>query len=206
MPLKFNTAKLSKSVIVIVTSFILNACIVTENENNSSKQSTQQNNSDRNTFTPRAENQYLSQEQAFKRSARIANVSYELNFKLTGDESFSAISTVNFELNDNSTPLTLDINEAQITKLVINGEIIKAEKISEIYNNWFITLPAEQLNKGTNTVTVDLLANTVLMAKVCTVLKTPLMVKFTFILILNLLPRSKCLRYLISRILKLLLN
>ena len=155
MPLKFNTAKLSKSVIVIVTSFILNACIVTENENNSSKQSTQQNNSDRNTFTSRAENQYLSQEQAFKRSARVANVSYELNFKLTGAESFSAISTVNFELNDNSTPLTLDINEAQITKLVINGEIIKAEKISEIYNNWFITLPAEQLNKGTNTVTVD---------------------------------------------------
>ena len=154
MPLKFNTANRLTLAIVLASTIILNACVVTENKNNVQEASTQ-NISTKSVYSPRAENQYLSQGQAFKRSTRISNVNYKLNFNLTGEESFSASSIINFNLNDNSTPLTIDLSEAKITKLVINSESIATEQINKLYNKWFITLPAEQLNQGTNTVTVE---------------------------------------------------
>jgi len=154
MPLKFNTANRLTLAIVLASTIILNACVVTENKNNVQEASTQ-NISTKSAYSPRAENQYLSQGQAFKRSARVSNVNYKLNFNLTGEESFSASSIINFNLNDNSTPLTIDLSEAKITKLVINNKSITTEQINKLYNKWFITLPAEQLNQGINTVTVE---------------------------------------------------
>ncbi len=106
-------------------------------------------------FSPRAENKYLTQEQAFKRSARVSDVNYQLDFQLTGEESFSARSTINFDLNDANTPLTLDLNEAKITSLVINGKAMAVEQLEKNYNNWFITLPEKRLKEGKNTVTVS---------------------------------------------------
>jgi aminopeptidase N len=106
-------------------------------------------------FIPRAENQYLTQEQAFKRSTRLSNVSYQLNYNLTGEEEFSASSTINFALNDNTYPLTIDLNKAQITSVIINGFSMPVEQLQKNYNQWFITLPKEQLIKGSNTVTVN---------------------------------------------------
>ena len=154
MPLKFNTANHLTLAIVLASTIILNACVVTENKNNVQEASTQ-NISTKHAYSPRAENQYLSQGQAFKRSTRVSNVNYKLNFNLTGEESFSASSTINFDLSDNNKLLTVDLNEAKITKLVINNKSITTEQINKLYNKWFITLPAEQLNQGINTVTVE---------------------------------------------------
>ena len=47
----------------------------------------------------RAETAYLSQVDAFARSARIANVDYVLDFTLTGKETFAGTTTVTFDLD-----------------------------------------------------------------------------------------------------------
>jgi aminopeptidase N len=63
----------------------------------------------------RAENAYLSQQDAAARSARVANVDYTLDFTLTGAERFSGSTTLQFDLNDASAPLTIDLDKATIT-------------------------------------------------------------------------------------------
>ncbi|NQY86316.1 MAG: aminopeptidase N [Colwellia sp.] len=138
----------------LIAALLLNACVTTTNDKNApddSKKVTDKNT----TFFPRAENQYLSQEQAFKRSARVSNVRYQLHYNLTGEEHFSASSTINFALSDNASPLTVDLNKAQITSIDINGFSMSVEQLEKSYNQWFITLPAEQLIKGNNAVTVN---------------------------------------------------
>ena len=138
----------------LVAFLLLNACRVTEPTQN---EAARLNETPEKTshFLARSNNQYLSQAQAFSRSERVAKVSYKLNFSLTGEESFSANSTINFELSDNDKPLTVDLNDAQITQIVINGQTMTPEQQQEHYNHWFITLPENQLNKGHNTVTVS---------------------------------------------------
>ena len=135
----------------LIATLLLNACSV--HQQSQSNLSTKVPETTK--FSPRAENQYLSQEQAFKRSERVSKVSYEVNFNLTGEETFSASSTLNFDLSDNSKPLTVDLNKANITSLTINGNEIAQKQLLESYNNWFITLPAAQLKLGSNTVTVN---------------------------------------------------
>ncbi|MDQ2821527.1 MAG: aminopeptidase N [Pseudomonadota bacterium] len=99
--------------------------------------------------SPRAENAFLAQVDAAARAARIANVDYVLDFTLTGKETFSATSTVQFDLLDASTPLTLDLDKATISTLTVNGKPVKPQ-----YNHWFITLAPADLVKGRNIVTV----------------------------------------------------
>jgi aminopeptidase N len=123
----------------IILSITLSACVATDN-----------NPLQTNSFSPRAENRDLSQEQAFMRSERVSNVDYDLTFDLTGGESFSAISVINFDLTDAKSPLTLDLDEAIITQLVVNGK-----KVTANYNNWFITLASNNLKEGYNTVAVS---------------------------------------------------
>jgi aminopeptidase N len=98
---------------------------------------------------PRAGNAFLSQADAAIRAARLANIDYVLDFTLTGKESFNATSTVQFDLSDASAPLSLDLDNATIGSLTVNGKPVKPN-----YNNWFITLSAADLVKGRNIVTV----------------------------------------------------
>jgi len=100
--------------------------------------------------SPRAENQFLSQQDAAARSARVSKVAYVLDFTLTGKESFAATTRVQFDLKDNASALTLDLDKATIKKLVVNGKEVQPQ-----YNQWFITLAAADLVAGRNTVTVD---------------------------------------------------
>jgi aminopeptidase N len=97
----------------------------------------------------RAENAFLSQQDAAARAARIANVDYVLDFTLTGKETFNGTTTLQFDLLDASTPLTVDLDKATITTLTVNGKQVKPQ-----YNNWFITLAPGDLVKGRNIVTV----------------------------------------------------
>jgi aminopeptidase N len=98
---------------------------------------------------PRAENAYLSQLDAAARSARVSNVDYVLDFALTGKENFSATTTLAFDLKDNASALTVDLDKATVKSLTVNGK-----SVTPHYNGWFITLAAQDLKKGRNTVTV----------------------------------------------------
>ncbi|WP_448563433.1 aminopeptidase N [Thalassotalea ganghwensis] len=140
---------MKKSISLLIASALtLGGCGNDEQANNATQ--TASSSIKASTFVPRAQDAYLSEEQAMKRSARVSNVDYQLTFDLTGGDSFSSTSTVIFDLNDADHPLTLDLNEANITKLTINGKQIEPD-----YNNWFISLPAAHLIKGRNKVEVS---------------------------------------------------
>ena len=100
--------------------------------------------------TLRADNTYLTQAEAARRSARVANVDYVLDFTLTGKQSFSGTSVISFDLLDAAAPLTVDLDKATISALVVNGK-----PVAPSYNGFFITLAAEHLLKGRNTVSVS---------------------------------------------------
>jgi len=135
----------------LIASSLLSACIATDHKTIEPKQPIAPVSS----FTPRAQDKYLSEQQAFKRSARVDNVAYQLHFSLSRDESFSATSTINFDLNDASSPLTIDLNEAQIHNINVNGTVLTTEQIQNIYNQWFVTLEQSLLIKGSNSVSID---------------------------------------------------
>jgi aminopeptidase N len=97
----------------------------------------------------RAEDAFLSQVDAAARSARVSNVDYALQFSLTGKESFSGVTTASFDLADNSTPLTIDLDKATVKSVSVNGKQVDAQ-----YNNWFVTIAAADLVQGRNTVVI----------------------------------------------------
>ncbi|QGZ41014.1 aminopeptidase N [Pseudoduganella flava] len=99
---------------------------------------------------PRAEQAWLSQADAQARSERVSNVAYQLDFALTGKETFAGTTTLQFDLNDAGSPLTVDLNKATIKSLTVNGKSVTPQ-----YNNWFITLAAADLKQGRNTVVVS---------------------------------------------------
>jgi aminopeptidase N len=99
---------------------------------------------------PRAEQAWLSQADAQARSERVSNVAYQLDFTLTGKETFAGTTTLQFDLADAASPLTVDLNKATIKSLTVNGK-----SVTPRYNNWFITLAAEDLKQGRNTVVVS---------------------------------------------------
>jgi aminopeptidase N len=101
------------------------------------------------TAPARAENAFLSQQDAAARAARVSNVDYVLDFTLTGKESFGGTTTLSFDLNDVSNPLTIDLDKATVKSVTVNGKDVKPQ-----YNGWFITLPSNSLVRGRNTVVV----------------------------------------------------
>jgi len=98
----------------------------------------------------RAETPFLSQVDAFARSARISNVDYVLDFTLTGKETFAGTTTVTFDLKDADAPVTLDLKDATVKSVSVNGKPVATR-----YNKWFVTLDAASLAKGRNTVVID---------------------------------------------------
>ncbi|WP_371869521.1 aminopeptidase N [Telluria antibiotica] len=97
----------------------------------------------------RAENAFLSQADAAARAARVSNVDYQLDFTLTGKETFNGTTTLTFDLKDTDSPLTVDLDKATIKSLTVNGKAVAPQ-----YNGWFMTLPAQALAQGRNTVVV----------------------------------------------------
>ncbi|MBD8655304.1 aminopeptidase N [Oxalobacteraceae sp. CFBP 13730] len=98
----------------------------------------------------RAETPFLSQVDAFARSARVSNVDYVLDFTLTGKETFAGTTTVTFDLKDVDAPVTLDLKDATVKSVSVNGKPVATR-----YNKWFVTLDAASLAKGRNTVVID---------------------------------------------------
>lgn len=98
----------------------------------------------------RADTAFLSQEDAFARSARVSNVDYVLDFTLTGQETFAGTTSVAFDLKDTASALTLDLNKATVKSVSVNGKRVEAR-----YNDAFITIAPADLAKGRNTVVVS---------------------------------------------------
>jgi aminopeptidase N len=98
----------------------------------------------------RANTASLSQQDAAERAARVSDVDYQLDFTLTGAESFTGKSTIGFRLKDRKEALTVDLADAAITALTVNGKAVTPQ-----YNQWFITIPPAQLRAGRNTVAVS---------------------------------------------------
>ncbi len=93
---------------------------------------------------------YISEQQAMARSARVSNVSYELDFTLDGSERFANRTLVRFSLSDNQQPLTLDLSKAQITSLKINGH-----RLYPKYNGAYLEINAKLLLIGDNEIEVS---------------------------------------------------
>ncbi|RYE63144.1 MAG: aminopeptidase N, partial [Oxalobacteraceae bacterium] len=78
------------------------------------------------------------------------NVDYVLDFTLTGKETFAGTTTVTFDLKDVDAPVTLDLKDATVKSVSVNGKPVATR-----YNKWFVTLDAASLAKGRNTVVID---------------------------------------------------
>ncbi|KFZ37377.1 aminopeptidase N [Shewanella mangrovi] len=103
------------------------------------------------TNTPaRTDNPYLTEQQAMARSARVSDVSYKLRFNLDGSEKFSGVTDLSFQLQDTNSPLTIDLNKATITRLVINGHPLYPK-----YNGLFLAINPQMLNSGLNQIHIE---------------------------------------------------
>ncbi|QSX35537.1 aminopeptidase N [Shewanella avicenniae] len=102
------------------------------------------------TTQTRSDKPYLTEQQAMARSARVSNVSYKLQFNLDGSDTFSAVTDLSFQLTDTQKPLTIDLNQATITRLVINGHPLYPK-----YNGLFLSLNPLMLNTGLNQIHIE---------------------------------------------------
>jgi aminopeptidase N len=103
-----------------------------------------------NNVQARAAVDALDKDTADARKARISNVEYDALIDIaTSEEEIVGQLSIQFELSDAASDLTLDFTGGTLNSLQVNGAIITND-----YNGYYITLPAEQLKLGTNTVIV----------------------------------------------------
>lgn len=90
----------------------------------------------------------LDRDTADARKARISNVAYNtyIDIASSEDELLGDV-TIRFDLSDASADLTVDFTGGVVSMLQVNGVSVAAD-----YNGYFITVPAEQLQLGPNTI------------------------------------------------------
>jgi len=82
------------------------------------------------------------------RKARVSNLHYDVRIDIVASaEEISGELLIEFDLSDASTDLTLDFTGGSVDKAVYNGV-----RASAMYNGYFITIPAENLQRGANSV------------------------------------------------------
>jgi len=87
---------------------------------------------------------------ASARKARVSDVEYDLHIDLHGSEdAFTGEVHIHYNLSDAATDLTLDFGGGTVRDLRINGTPVPVA-----YNGFFLTLPAEALRAGENSVVV----------------------------------------------------
>ena len=93
----------------------------------------------------------LTQEYAGFRAEQVANVRYQLSVELDPAlESFSGENRLSFDKSDGSSDLTIDFSGGEVSAVSANGTGIET-----IYNDSFITVPAEALRKGSNEIVIQ---------------------------------------------------
>ncbi|MGZ9897346.1 aminopeptidase N [Shewanella gaetbuli] len=131
--------KLLQSLLVSLAGLCLVSGSISGCSSTPSSQATQRDNSP-----------YISQYQANARASVITNVDYQLSFYLSQQSLFRAKSVVNFDLTGKTDHFTLDLNQANIHSMLINGS-----KIYPNYNGSYITINPALLNSGRNTIEVE---------------------------------------------------
>ncbi|HWM28852.1 MAG TPA: aminopeptidase N, partial [Woeseiaceae bacterium] len=85
------------------------------------------------------------------RKARVSDVEYDLHIDLQGSEdAFKGEVNIRYKLSDSSTDLTLDFGGGTVQDLQVNGTPVPVA-----YNGFFLTLPAQALQTGENSVFVS---------------------------------------------------
>lgn len=101
-------------------------------------------------YTPRKAEAVLERSQAYYRSSRVSDVSYDLSLSLPAEnQPFSGTASIRFQLKDAKAPLTLDFVDGEVSSVKVNGQAIAVD-----FNGSFITLPAEALTPGEQVVDV----------------------------------------------------
>jgi aminopeptidase N len=90
----------------------------------------------------------LTKEYAAYRTTLVSKVRYNLHVSLDTRDTFAADLALGFQLAAVK-PLTLDFNRGVIDKFTVNGTVIPAG-----FSGNFLSLPAENLRKGKNAVTI----------------------------------------------------
>ncbi|MEQ1875835.1 MAG: aminopeptidase N [Bdellovibrionia bacterium] len=92
----------------------------------------------------------LTQQQAAERSTRVRDVSYEMNFGIGTEASFTGKTAIAFTLTHKDHPLTIDFQDGKVLKITVNGN---PETVQ--YNGHFITLSPASLAEGANKVEIE---------------------------------------------------
>lgn len=93
----------------------------------------------------------LTQAYAEFRAVQVQNVSYQLSVTLDPSQTkFSGENTIAFELTENSSDLTIDFADGDVSAVLANGKTVGVD-----YNGYFITVPAAALSAGANEVRVS---------------------------------------------------
>jgi aminopeptidase N len=100
---------------------------------------------------PRPAAAVLSLEQAAARSARVADVRYQLRFRLSAAlPEYAGEARIEFELDGAGDDLTLDFAGGTVYALSVNGREVDGR-----YNDFYLTLPSAALREGNNEVDVS---------------------------------------------------
>jgi aminopeptidase N len=92
----------------------------------------------------------LDRHTAVARKARISNLEYDALVDIaTSADEFAGEVSIQFDLSDASSDLTLDFTGGTLKSVAVNGVPSSAD-----YNGYFISLPAGQLRLGANTIDV----------------------------------------------------
>jgi len=92
----------------------------------------------------------LDRDTADARKARISNLEYEVLIDLVSSaEEFSGDVTLRFDLADATTGLTIDFTGGSVIEMSVNDAQVAAD-----YNGYFITIPADKLQSGSNSVQI----------------------------------------------------
>ncbi|GGI77603.1 aminopeptidase N [Shewanella gelidii] len=104
------------------------------------------------TTTPfsRDDSQYITQQQAHHRASRVSNVQYFIQLTADGSEHFRSKNKIEFDLADTQSPLSIDIHQAQIDSLKINGHWLYPK-----YNGSYLKINPKMLVTGHNTIEVS---------------------------------------------------
>ncbi len=92
----------------------------------------------------------LTQQQAQLRSQQVSNVHYQLKYELTGTETFTSQTTLNFDWHGGSFPLRIDLNQADIQLVNVNQQPLYPN-----YNGYFLLINPKLLKRGSNKIVID---------------------------------------------------
>ncbi len=107
-----------------------------------------ENNDDDKSSHARAAVDALDKNTADARKARVSNLEYDALIDIAAsEEEIVGELSIQFDLSDASSDLTLDFTGGTLNSVLVNSESVSAD-----YNGYYITLPAEQLQLGSNTV------------------------------------------------------